>query len=281
VTLFEPDEPVAAELGPADASEPADPVDLPARRRVRLLVAYDGAPYRGFAESAGVASVAGTLRAAIERVIGGPVELTGAGRTDAGVHAWGQVVTFDGATAVMDLDRLQRSVNAICGPSIVVRAAEWAAPDFDARFSARWRRYRYTVLARAVPDPFLAGTAWHVERPIDLRLMALASDPLVGEHDFSSFCRRPRVAEGHAAPSLVRRVHEAGWSDEGDGLLRFEIRANAFCHQMVRSLVGLLVEVGVGRRRAGDVLGVLRARDRAAAGQLAPPHGLCLWEVGY
>jgi tRNA pseudouridine38-40 synthase len=248
---------------------------------MRLLVAYDGSPYRGFAESAGVASVAATLRTAIERVVGSAVELTGAGRTDAGVHAWGQVVTFDAPSADVDLERLQRSVNAICGPSIVVRRAEWAEAAFDARFSARWRRYRYTLLVRDVPDPFLAGTAWHVERPVDLRLMALASDPLVGEHDFSSFCRRPRVAEGQAAPSLVRHVFEAGWSDEGDGLLRFEIRANAFCHQMVRSVVGLLVDVGVGRRRAGDVLAVLRARDRAFAGQLAPPHGLCLWEVGY
>ncbi len=103
----------------------------------------------------------------------------------------------------------------------------------------------------------------------------------MGEHDFSSFCRVPRLAAGAPPPTLVRRVTAAGWSDEGDGILRFEIRANAFCHQMVRSLVGLLVDVGKGRRPASDVLGALRARDRATVGTIAPPSGLCLWEVGY
>ena len=110
--------------------------------------------------------------------------------------------------------------------------------------------------------------------------MRLACDPLIGEHDFASFCRRPKPAAGEPPASLVRRVVRPGGTT-GDGVLRFEIRANAFCHQMVRSIVGTLVEVGLGRRRAGDPLGILRARDRAAAGQLAPPHGLCLWEVGY
>jgi tRNA pseudouridine38-40 synthase len=111
--------------------------------------------------------------------------------------------------------------------------------------------------------------------------MRLASDPLLGEHDFSSFCRRPKVGPDQEAATLVRRVLSAEWSDEGDGILRFEITANAFCHQMVRSIVGTLVEVGLGRRSAGSVLATIRARDRATAGQLAPPHGLCLWEVGY
>ncbi len=250
-------------------------------QRVRLLVAYDGAPFRGFAESVGVASVAGTLRAAIERVLRCEVTLTGAGRTDAGVHAWGQVVTFDAPTDGLDLARLQRSINRLCAPSIVVRAAEPAAAAFDARFSAQWRHYRYTVLNRPQPDPFLSSTSWHVEEPLDLHRLALACDPLIGEHDFSSFCRRPRLALGKPPASLVRRVVSAGWHDGGDGVLRFEIRANAFCHQMVRSITGLLVEIGRGRRHAGEVLGILHAGDRALAGPMAPPHGLCLWEVGY
>ena len=111
--------------------------------------------------------------------------------------------------------------------------------------------------------------------------LQLACDPLIGEHDFSSFCRRPRVDAGQPEAPMERRVLDAAWTDDGDGLLRFDIRANAFCHQMVRSIVGLLVEVGVGRRHAGEVLGILRTRDRSLVGQLAPPHGLCLWEVGY
>jgi tRNA pseudouridine38-40 synthase len=245
-----------------------------------MLVAYDGTDFHGFAANPGVATVGGALRTAIERVLGTTVELTAAGRTDTGVHAWGQVVSFDAPAEGLDLDRLQRSVNALCRPAVVVRAAEKGPPDFDARFSALWRCYRYTVLNRPVPDPFSSRVTWHVAEPLHLAAMRLGADVLVGEHDFSSFCRVPRGRHATAV-SLVRRVTEASWHDDGDGRLRFEIRANAFCHQMVRSLVGLLVDVGRGRRRAGDVLGIVRARDRGAVGTLAPPVGLCLWAVGY
>ncbi|MFM7535873.1 MAG: tRNA pseudouridine(38-40) synthase TruA [Acidimicrobiales bacterium] len=247
----------------------------------RLLLAYDGAAFHGFAENPGVITVAGTLRGAIERVARHPVALTGAGRTDAGVHAWGQVVSFPAPPALLDLARVQRSVNRLCAPALVIRSASWAPDGFDARFSARWRRYRYTVLNRETPDPFLARTAWHVVDPLELDLLRLASDAFVGEHDFSSFCRRPKGPPGEAA-SLVRRVLEAHWEPIGpDGLLRFEIRANAFCHNMVRSIVGTLVEVGRGRCSPGEMRTILRSCDRSAAGPVAPAHGLCLWEVGY
>jgi tRNA pseudouridine38-40 synthase len=149
--------------------------------------------------------------------------------------------------------------------------------SFDARRSATSRRYRYTVLNQPTPDPFLAATAWHVGRPLDRRAMQLACDPLYGEHDFSSFCRRPPNPGG----SLVRRVLEADWVDGGDATVCFEIEASSFCQQMVRALVGTMVDIGLGRRRAGEMSGILRARNRAAAGQLAPPHGLCLREVLY
>jgi tRNA pseudouridine38-40 synthase len=248
--------------------------------RVRMLVAYDGTDYHGFAENGDIPTVGLALRRAIEQVIGTAVELTVAGRTDAGVHAWGQVVSLDLPTGV-DLARLQKSLNGLLRPAIAVRAVEPAPDGFDARFSARWRRYRYTILNRPEPDPFLARTAWHVPEPLDVPALRLAADPLVGEHDFTSFCRAPKVAEGAPPAPLVRRVREAGWEADPTGVLVFEIRANAFCHQMVRSIVGLLVDVGRGRRRAGDVLAVLRAKDRAGVGNIAPPHGLCLWAVGY
>ena len=156
-----------------------------------------------------------------------------AGRTDRGVHAWGQVVSLDLAPSV-DLERLQRALLKLCGPELVVREVAPAEPDFSARFSATGRTYRYTVLNRAVPDPFLARTAWHVPAPLDVELLTLACDPFLGEHDFSAFCRRPK---GEPV-SLVRRVRRAAWTDLGDGVLRFEIEATAFCHQMVRSIVG-------------------------------------------
>jgi tRNA pseudouridine38-40 synthase len=242
-----------------------------------MLVAYDGSGFAGFAPNPGVTTVGGTLVDTLERVLRHPVTVTCAGRTDAGVHAWGQVVTFDTELDpdALDLAALQRSVNGLCAPKVVVRALEIAPDDFDARHSASCRRYRYTVLNRAVPDPFLAATTWHVAAPLDLAGMRLGCDPFIGEHDFASFCRK--VPEG----SLVRTVHSADWVDVGDGLLRFEIEATSFCQQMVRAIVGTLVEVGLGRKHAGEVAAILRARDRAVAGALAPPQGLTLWEVGY
>lgn len=264
----------------------------PERHRVRLDVAYDGAPFRGFAENAGVRTVAGDLRAALERVLRQPVTLTCAGRTDAGVHARGQVVTLDVNGPAPDPVRLRDAVNAMVGPSVVVRRAQEVAGDVDARFSACWRRYRYLVLNDAVPDPFLASTSWWVREPLDLDEMDRAAAILVGEHDFSSFCRRPRTDD---EVSLVRHVHRAAWTREQwtreqwtreqpadtPGLLRFEIAASAFCHQMVRSIVGTLVRVGRGRMGVEQVGALLAAQDRAGAPNLAPPQGLVLWEVGY
>lgn len=249
-------------------------------RRARLLIAYDGSAFHGFAPNDGVETVAGTLNRAIGRVVRGEVELTGAGRTDAGVHGWGQVVSVDLPDAT-DLSGLQRRVNSMCAPHVVVRSIEWTDDDFNARFSATWRHYRYTIVNSPVPDPFRTATAWHVHEPLHVDLMRLGCDPLIGEHDFASFCRRPKVRAGDPEPTLVRRVISARWSSPEPDLLVFEIRANAFCHQMVRSIVGTLVDVGRGRLHAGDLSAILRAHDRAAAGTVAPPHGLCLWAVGY
>ena len=254
-------------------------------RRATLTVAYDGTSFHGFAENDGVRTVMGELRDAVERVIRQPVELVGAGRTDAGVHGWGQVVSCD-LPDDTDLDGLVRRINRMCGPQVVARSAAWASrPDFSARFSAKWRHYRYDVWNAPQPNAFLAITSWHVPTPLSLPALRLSCDPLIGEHDFSSFCRRPKLVEGQPEPSMKRNVILARWSevptDYGAGLLRFEIRANAFCHQMVRAIVGTMVDAGTGRLHAGDLRGILLAKDRQAAGQVAPPHGLCLWEVGY
>ena len=255
----------------------------PALRRARLLVAYNGAAFHGFALTPGTITVAQTLNDTIEQVTGSPVAVLGAGRTDAGVHAWGQVVHVDLADTA-DLDRLVFSVNSLLDPDIVIRKCEWVTQEFDARHSALWREYRYTVLNAPVNNPFLAATSWHIRRPLSVPLMQLATDSIIGLHDFSSFCRQPqqsgvnRNAEG---PSMMRRVHVAQWHDQGNGILTFDIRANAFCHQMVRSIVGTLVDVGLGRRKAGEMSGVLRAMSRLNTPHIAPPQGLCLMDVGY
>jgi tRNA pseudouridine38-40 synthase len=255
--------------------------------RLRLELAYDGSDFRGFAAQAGQRTVAGALAEAVSAVVRHPVEITCAGRTDAGVHALGQVVHLD-VVAGVDPARLARSLNAMLAPAVVVRRAEAAPAGFDARRSARSRHYRYLVLEAAVADPLLAPYCWHVGVGLDLHAMAAAADALVGEHDFRAFCRRPPGAE-RGAP-IVRRVLDARWSEQrpapdglgpGERLLRFDVWANAFCHQMVRSAVGTMVDVGRGRRRVSDVVAMLRSGDRSRALSVAPPHGLCLVSVDY
>jgi tRNA pseudouridine38-40 synthase len=246
-----------------------------------MTVAYNGAGYHGFAaQKSGVPTVAGALIDAVKRVTGIAIDLVCAGRTDAGVHAWGQVVSFD-LPADCNLVGLQRSLNKMLTPSIVVRSACAGPEGFDARRWATGRAYRYTVVNRPVPDPFIAHLAWHIEEPLDVRSMQLACDPLIGEHDFTSFCKKPPSSTIGAPPSMVRMVRDARWVDGGEGVLRFEIEASAFCHQMVRSLVGTLVAVGRGKKKAGDMAWVLRSKDRSLAASPAPPHGLVLWEVSY
>ena len=245
--------------------------------RMRMTVAYDGSGFYGFAHNVGVPTVAGALSDALARVLGHRVDLACAGRTDRGVHARGQVVSFDADARRADPLRLARSVNRMCGPAISVSSAGATLPDFDARRSCTGRVYRYRVLNAPVPDPLRAGFCWHVRHRIDLDAMRRAADCLVGEHDFSSFCRRnPSRPE----QSMVRTVRRAVWWTEQDTAV-FEIEARSFCHQMVRSLVALLVAVGTGRRRVEDVEAVLAARDRGAAPSPAPPQGLVLWSALY
>jgi tRNA pseudouridine38-40 synthase len=254
-------------------------------RNVRLTLSYDGTDFHGFAESDGVRTVMGELRRAVETIVRCPVELTGAGRTDAGVHAWGQIVTGV-LPAATDLGRLVRSINGLCAPDIAVREADWADADFSARFSATSRTYHYSVWNHRAPNPLVARTSWHVALPLDVGAMNRAAAPLLGDHDFSSFCRRPKPAPGAPDPSLVRRVLIARWTEVdarnwGTGLLEFEISATSFCHQMVRSIVGTLVDVGLGRRPVESMAPTLAALDRNAAGQVAPPTGLVLYSVDY
>jgi tRNA pseudouridine38-40 synthase len=262
------------------------------RHNVSLLVAYDGTDFHGFAESNGVVTVMGTLRATLEQILQVELDLTAAGRTDAGVHGWGQVVTGR-LPATADLARLQQSVNRMCAPAIAIRTAEWADDEFDARFSATSREYRYDVWNHPQPNPLVARTSWHVPHELDLDAMNQAATHLLGEHDFASFCRRPKVPDGHPDKSLVRILQRAEWrrvsasaempggGEIPDAMLRFEIAASSFCHQMVRSVVGTLIEVGRGRRSADSIRVTLEAQDRSSAGPVAPPTGLVLWAVSY
>jgi tRNA pseudouridine38-40 synthase len=243
---------------------------------LKLTVAYDGTGFHGFAAQPEIRTVEGALTEVLARILRHDVVLTCAGRTDAGVHAWGQVVSVPvPAEAEIDITRIVRAVNGHLGPEVVVRDAELVDASFDARRSAKWRAYRYSIVNRPVPDPFLARTSWWVPEPLELSRLRLGADPFLGEHDFATFCRR---REG---VTTTRRVLESTWHDLGDGVLRYDITATAFCWQMVRSIVGTLVDVGAGKIRPGDILGIIRATDRSAAGRVGAPEGLCLWEVGY
>jgi tRNA pseudouridine38-40 synthase len=242
---------------------------------VRLDLAYDGTAFHGWArQPRGVRTVEGVVLEALERLLREPPELSAAGRTDAGVHARGQVVSFPAAGDI-DPARVLRGVNGMLAPEVVVTRARWAGDEFDARFSATGREYRYRIDLGAVPDPFSARFAWHRPGALALGAMRRAARDLLGEHDFASFCRAP--GGGRSTVRNLRRLSVA----RDDDRLAITARADGFLHQMVRSLVGALVAVGEGRLEPGGMGDVLATRDRAAAGRIAPPQGLTLERVFY
>lgn len=240
---------------------------------VRLDLSYDGSGFHGFARQAEVRTVQGEIEEALERVLGRECETTCAGRTDAGVHARHQVVSFE-VDRAPDLARLRRALDGVLGGEISVWEAALAPDGFNARFSPAWRAYQYFVDPRPATDPLRRAWVWHVGRGLDLVAMNQAAGGLGGRHDFASFCRRRPGA------TTEREVLESRWRAEQDLAVYF-VRARAFCHQMVRSMVGFCVDVGLGRARPESVSEVIEARDRQMVGTVAPPHGLVLWEVGF
>lgn len=257
--------------------EPVDDIPL---KRARLLLAYHGADFHGFAPNPEVRTVGRVLSEAISTIVQRDVDLVVAGRTDAGVHASGQVVSVD-LPADTNFFRLLAGINQMCAPHISVRHAHWVGDEFNARYSAKWRHYVYTVVNTPTPDPLLADRSWHVRTPLNLAVMQLACDPLIGEHDFTTFCKKPPERSDGSTLTMKRRVMKATWRTAGDGVLQFDIRANAFCHNMVRSIVQMHVDIGKGRRAASDVRLALIMKDRTFVPRLAPAAGLCLTEVGY
>lgn len=242
--------------------------------RVRGVVGYEGTTFHGWAAQPGLRTVQGVLESALTTVLGEPVALTVAGRTDAGVHARRQVISFDCSDAT-ELDRLRRSLDRMAGPDVAVHALDEAVPDFSARFSATARRYLYRYLTTPAADPFVQRYAWHVGEPLDADAMDIAARSIVGEHDYAAFCK----VGAHGG--TVRRVTEASVEAGTDGEVRFWVEAVSFAHQMVRSLAGVLAAVGQGRRDVDWVRSLVVSGDRAAIGNVAPPHGLTLWDVRY
>ena len=243
---------------------------------IGAIVSYNGTGFSGFAFQEGQATVAGELLRAVEVCVGERPRLSVAGRTDAGVHARAQVISFPlHDTKRFSSDRFVKSMNSLLDERISVRTAWIADEGFHARFSARYRKYRYRFVIGSTRDPFVGPTSWLVGDVLDVAKMREGSRFLVGEHDFSSFCRKDPDGA-----SLIRRVDEVVF-EESAGMLDFWITASSFCHQMVRSIVGLLYQVGTSKVAPAHVGEALIAKDRSWVKMLAPASGLMLWEVGY
>jgi tRNA pseudouridine38-40 synthase len=236
----------------------------------RLTIAYDGGPFAGWARQPGARTVQEELERALAVVLREEVSLTVAGRTDAGVHALGQVASYDGPPPRLD------GVNAVLPDEVAVLSAEAAPDGFDARRSARSRTYCYRVLARRAPSPFERGRALHWPHPIDREALDACASALPGEHDFTAFT--PTETD-HVRFSRV--VLDAAWRDGGGDILEFWISADAFMRQMNRVLVGTMLEVAGGRRSRESFTRLLQGAHRRDAGVTAPAHGLYLARVGY
>lgn len=245
-----------------------------------LTVSYDGGPFHGFAKQEGLETVQGRLEQALGVALRREVGIVGAGRTDAGVHALGQVVSFEAAPEDPAPSSVLRSLNALVRPDIVVAGIARAEPGFDARYSASAREYRYRIVTGPVPPLFLAHTAWWVKGHLDLAAMRQGAAHLLGEHDFTSFCVSDSV-EGKRMVRDINLVEITSGTEMGEHCVTIRVVGRSFLHSMVRIIVGTLVEVGRGKREPGWVTEALEARSRAAAGPTAPPNGLTLWHVTY
>ena len=252
-------------------------------RNSALKLMYNGTAYHGWQVQKTVSSVCETMEKGLSKVCGGNVKLVGCGRTDAGVHALGQVVSFNVSADELEsrsLYSLRRSLNALTHEDITVRKVEQREPGFSARFDAQWREYHYHICLDDTPPLFMRDFSWFVHADLDMNAMQQAARYLEGEHDFKSFC----MAASAVGKPTYRNVHEISLSREtimGEEVLTIKVVGNAFLHSMVRTIVGTLVMVGRGLRKPEWVREVLEARDRTAAGENAPAAGLVFWKVQY
>lgn len=245
-------------------------------RNLRLVIAYDGSPYRGWQHQPGLPTVERHLADVLSPITQTRVTLTVAGRTDAGVHARGQVANFQTESAI-DTGRLRRAANSRLEPGVMVRRIDDVASTFNARFDALGKHYRYTLWADAEKPPFdLARYVYHWHRPFDLPAVARAARQLVGRHDFKSF----ETTGSQPRRSTVCHIMRLDVRRQGP-TVTIDVEGDRFLYRMVRNLVGTLLDVGRGHWPAEHMAEILAARDRAAAGPTAPPNGLCLMQVLY
>ena len=248
-----------------------------------LEVAYNGTPFSGFARQPGQLTVQGSIEEALALIFRRPIETVCAGRTDSGVHAKGQVVSFEVAAdeyAQRSDYKLLRSLNALTHEDISIRSITQRPGDFSARFSATMREYRYFICTDACAPLLMKGFCWHIGKTLDVSAMRKAAAYLIGEHDFKSFCMAVS-AEGKSTMRNVFSISIEPYELWDEHFLVITVKGNAFLHSMVRTIVGTLVTVGKGQRSPEWVQEVLEARNRSAAGENAPAQGLVFWRVSY
>ncbi len=246
-------------------------------RRFCLTLEYDGSDFEGWQVQARGRTVQGVVEAGLAEVLRENVRIYAAGRTDAGVHARGQVAHFDAATRLQPLE-LRKALNAVLPGDVAARALREAAPDFDARRDAISKRYVYRILQRPVPSPLRRGYCWHIRGPLDLAAMREASDVLKGTHDFAAFRGAPG---GPPADENTRRTLDVLQVERRAEEVEIAAEARSFLRYMVRNLVGTLVDVAQGRLSPSQLAEVLASRQRGRAGPTAPPQGLRLEEIRY
>ena len=244
-------------------------------KNIKLTIQFDGTFYHGWQTQRMVRTVQQTVQDVLSQILTAPVKLHGSGRTDAGVHALGQVAHF-AADSEMDLSALKKAVNSLLPVDIAVGSAEEVPPEFHSRFSAKSRTYWYLIWNSPERSPFYDRYSWHVIRPLGINVMREAAQALIGTHDFTSFQGSDREEV-----SPVREVKSIRFKKTRRHMLIFEIRANAFLKHMVRNIIGTLVEVGTGKHTAEMVKEIMENRDRCLAGATAPAKGLFLKEVQY
>jgi tRNA pseudouridine38-40 synthase len=244
-------------------------------RTIKLTIEYDGTHYLGWQVQPKGSTLQGVLEEKLSSLTGEKIDLLGSGRTDAGVHALGQVAHFK-TKSQLDVQTIQRALNSLLPSDIVIQKVEEVDEVFHARKQSKSKTYEYRILNRNVRSAFHRGYAWHIPQTLNIREMKKAARSLMGEHDFSSF-----QSVGSPKRTAVRKVTRAHWKRSRDGFLIFEIEANGFLKQMVRAIVGTLVEVGKRKITSEQFQEILDSRDRKKAGPTAPAHGLFLKEVKY
>ena len=244
-------------------------------RRIKLIVAYDGTEYSGWQIQPEAPTIEMYLDKAIRELTGENVHVTGASRTDAGVHAYGNVAVFDTESTIPG-DRFTFALNRFLPDSIVIQDSWEVSGDFHPRHCNTRKTYEYRILNTAIPLPQKRNFTWHVAGSIDIEKMKEAAAYIVGEHDFKSFCQT-----GAQVESTVRTIYSVEVEEQGENDLVIRVCGNGFLYNMVRIIAGTLLDIGQGKRDPMDIFTILEAKDRSAAGPTAPAHGLTLMKYEF